>query len=115
MGVLIYVKKLISILNEQGTKKEDGLNCFAIAETKKKLTDLGYQPVEEIDESDIRQKYLGVKLTGKVICYAACDDLGKLTCNGYDSGDDIKFMIMHGAHLWKKSYGYDKLVKPFGY
>ena len=109
------LKKLISLLKKQGTKKEDGLICFALAETEKELTDLGYKPIEKISEADIRQKYLGVKLAGKVICYAAADNVEKLTQNGYEADEDIRFIIRHGAHLWKKAFGYDKLVKPFGY
>lgn len=107
------LRKLISILNVQGIKTND--HSFALAETEKELMDLGYNPVQEVDETAFDKKYLGVKLEGRVICYAAGNDKEELISNGYEADDDIEFIIRHGAHLWKKTYGYDKLVKPFGY
>lgn len=106
------LKKLISLLNVQGIKKDD--SCLALAETEKELLDLGYKLVQEIDISVIK-KYLGVKLVGQVICYASSDDKEKLIRDGYEVDDDIEFIIRYGAHLWKKSYGSDRLVRPFGY
>lgn len=106
------LRKLISILNVQGIKADK--NRFALAETEKELTDLGYDSIQEIDASVIK-KYLGVKLVGRVICYASSNDKEELIRDGYDTSDDIQFIIRHGVYLWKKFYGYDKLVKPFGY
>ena len=107
------LRNLISILNVQGIKNDD--SCFALAETEKELLDLGYEPAQKIYETAFAKKYLGVKLEGRVICYAVGDDKEKLIRDGYEVDDDIEFIIRHGAHLWKKSYGSDRLVRPFGY
>ena len=107
------LKKLISLLNVQGIKNDD--SCFALAETEKELLALGYEPAQKIYETAFAKKYLGVKLEGRVICYAVDDDKEELLRDGYEADDDIPFIIRYGAHLWKKSYGYDRLVKPFGY
>ena len=109
------MKHKISVLKKYGTYTKNGVTFFALFETEEALSELGYDLIPVFDQDAMTGRYHGVKLSGRVVCYASGDEKTALEGMGYDVLDDKDFILNHGIHLWMKKYGHKTFAEPYGY
>ena len=109
------MKHKISVLNKYGTYTKNGISFFALSETEKALSELGYDIISAFDPEAMTGRYHGAKLSGRVVCYASGDEKAVLQGMGYDVMEDKDFILNHGIHLWMRVYGHKTFAEPYGY